>query len=387
MAITTTDDDVYKYIISIMEAIHKLPKNTKWESTKPKAQAINTGTGNGESGPRKGKGKGKGKKKGPPIPDGKGKGGKGKGKGKSQSTSKPSTPAPDGKGQSKGSTPGGKPTGGKSSGDAVKKKPKQCVYYASSAGCVRGKSCPFLHQNDSVTKKPLPADAADVQRLKGKPQFVLKPINSGASNPVPGVPAPSSGATSSTTPTPAPQVGMVRDNRQQLEPEPEPIRRHPVADWRPHVGPTREHHPKFLLPTEEAMVPLSLHMPGQHSEHIVFGANQHACWLRCTLCEKTSPRVLYRYTICMKCLGRRREDYEPLWETSTRCVLLKWNCLLLRLFWMGSKDMRTYFAQEIRNIRQRRHFVDVDDSDEMEVFHEVHQQDPCNTKGPCPSKP
>ena len=44
MAITTTDDDVYKYIISIMEAIHKLPKNTKWESTKPKAQAINTGS-------------------------------------------------------------------------------------------------------------------------------------------------------------------------------------------------------------------------------------------------------------------------------------------------------------------------------------------------------
>ena len=47
MAITTTDDDVYKYIISIMEAIHKLPKNTKWESTKPKAQAINTATGAG----------------------------------------------------------------------------------------------------------------------------------------------------------------------------------------------------------------------------------------------------------------------------------------------------------------------------------------------------
>ena len=90
MAITTTDDNVYKYIISIMEAIHKLPKNTKWESTKPKAQAINTGPGNAESVPNKGKGKGKGKKKGPPLPDGKGKGGKGKGKGKSQSTSKSS---------------------------------------------------------------------------------------------------------------------------------------------------------------------------------------------------------------------------------------------------------------------------------------------------------
>ena len=208
MAITITDDDVYKYIISIMEAIHKLPKTIKWESTKPKAQAINTVPGAVEqpSNKRKNKGKGKGKSKGPPLPDGKGKGGKGKGKGKSQSTSKASTPPPDGKGQSKGSTPGGKPSGGKSSGDNVKKKPKQRVYYASSAGCIRGKSCPFLHQNDSVTKKPLPADPADVQRLKGKPQFVLKLVNSGATNPAPGVPAPSPGATSSTTPAPVPQV-------------------------------------------------------------------------------------------------------------------------------------------------------------------------------------
>ena len=128
-------------------------------------------------------------------------------------------------------------------------------------------------------------------------------------------------------------------------------------------------------------------MAGQHSEHIVFGAKQHACWLRCTLCEKTSRRVLYRYTICMKCPGRRRDDYEPLWETSTRCVLVKWNCLLLRLFWMGSEDTRTYFAQAIRNLRQRRQFVDIDDSENMEIFHEIHQQDPCNTQGSCPSKP
>ena len=67
---------------------------------------------------------------------------------------------------------------------------------------------------------------------------------------------------------------MVRVDRQQLEPEPEPIRRHPVAHWRPHVGPTRESHPKFLLPTEEALVPMSLHMAGQHFEHIIFGANR-----------------------------------------------------------------------------------------------------------------
>ena len=246
MAITTTDDDVYKYIISIMEAIHKLPKNVKWESTKPKAQAINTTSGAGDSIPNKGKGKGKGKakNKGPPLPTEKGKGGKGKGKGKSQSKSKSSTPAPEGKGQSKGvAVPGGKPsgiTGGKPSGESVKKKPKQCVFYASPAGCIRGKSCPFLHQNDSVTKKPLPADPADVQRLKGKLQSAPKPANSGALSTAPGVATPSTGATSITTPAPTPQVSMVRVDRQQLEPEPEPIRRHPVAHWRPHDGPTRE---------------------------------------------------------------------------------------------------------------------------------------------------
>ena len=109
-----------------------------------------------------------------------GKGGKGKGKGNSQSKSKSSIPAPEGKGQSKGTAaPGGKSSGGaggKPSGEPMKRKPKQCVYYASSAGCIRGKSCPFLHQNDSVTKKPIPADPADVQRLKGNHSLFLSQL-------------------------------------------------------------------------------------------------------------------------------------------------------------------------------------------------------------------
>ena len=109
-----------------------------------------------------------------------------------------------------------------------------------------------------------------------------------------------------------------------------------------------------------------------------------------------------------------------------RCVLVKWNCLLLHLFWMGSEDTRAYFAKEIRDLHQRRQFVDVDDSRFMELFHEAiehhphtddlraevsllkteqedevdetrsneahlrhaaHYQDPCNTQGPFPSKP
>ena len=138
------------------------------------------------------------------------------------------------------------------------------MYYTSSAGCIRGKNCPFLHQNDSVTKKPLPADAADVQWLKGKPQLVLKPVTSGSPNLTSGNPVPLSGATSSTTPTP--QVSMVRVNRRDLELEPEPVRQHPVAEWRPHLGPTRERHPKFLLPTTEAVEHMCLHMAGQHTD-------------------------------------------------------------------------------------------------------------------------
>ena len=153
---------------------------------------------------------------------------------------------------------------------------------------------------------------------------------------------------------------MLRVDRRQLEPEPEPIRRHPVADWRPHDGPTNENHPKVLLTTAEAIRHMNIHMAGQHFEHIVFGANQHACWLRCTMCEKISPRIYYRFTVCMKCPGRRREDHEPLWHISTRCVLMKWNCLLLRLFWMGTEDTRAYFAQELRNLSQQRQFVEVE---------------------------
>ena len=261
----------------------------------------------------KGIGKGKGKSKGPPLPDGKGKGGKGKGKGKSQSKSKSSKEAPDGKGAGKSTTPGRKPSEGKSTGEPVKRKPRQCVYYASSAGCIRGKNCPFLHENDSVTKKPLPADAADVQRLKGKPQLVLKPVTSGSPNLTTGNPVPLSGAASSTTPTP--QVSMLRVNRQDLGLE--PPRQHPIAEWRPHSGPTRERHPKVLL-TEEAEIPMCIHMAGQHTEHIVYGANQHSCWLRCQLCERTSRRILYQYTMCMKCPGRRSGDDQPLWAIATR---------------------------------------------------------------------
>ena len=237
-----------------------------------------------------------------------------------------------------------------------------------------------MHQNDSVIKKPLPADPADVQRMKGKLQSVPKvtPLNlpnGGASAAATAVPVSSSGATSSVAPVSVLQISMLRVDRQQLEPEPEPIRRHPVADWRPHSGPTEEKHPRFLLTMPDPEITIHLHMAGQHFEHIVFGANQYACWLRCTQCEAISPRIYYRFTVCMKCPGRRREDHEPLWHISTRCVLMKWNCLLLRLFWMGTEDRRAYFAHELHDLRQNRQSVEADDTELMDIFHDTVEPD------------
>ena len=126
--------------------------------------------------------------------------------------------------------------------------------------------------------------------MKGKLQSVPKvtPLNlpnSGTSAAATAVPVSSSGATSSVAPISVLQVSMLRVDRHHIEPEPEPIRRHPVANWRPYPGPTEEKHPCSLLTMPDSKITILLHMAGQHFEHIVFGANQYACWLRCTQCE------------------------------------------------------------------------------------------------------
>ena len=89
------------------------------------------------------------------MPDGKGKGGKTKGrvspnpspnvpKNQVQARVKvttaplPGVPSPDGT--------------ERVSGDAQKKRPRQCVYCATPGRCIIGKNCLYLHQNDSVAK-------------------------------------------------------------------------------------------------------------------------------------------------------------------------------------------------------------------------------------------
>ena len=195
--------------------------------------------------------------------------------------------------------------------------------------------------------------------------------------------APASTATSSTTPPPA--VNMVRAHHRDLEPEPEP-RRHPVATWRPQEGPTVQRHSVIVLPTAELWLPVRRHCAGRHTGDIVYGANQTSCWLRCTLCDCTSPRIRYQHVCCMRC-ATRRNSTQPTWATLAQCVWVSWGRLLLRFFWMGMEDARSYFADKIMACNQRRLFVDAMKEEEPEVFYEIHLQDPSNAQGPCPSKP
>ena len=359
LSITTTDDQVHAYITSVMEVIHRLPKQLKWDSSKPKVQAITSGeestTTNQKKDKTKGKGKGKGKPKGPPLPDkGKGKGGKGKGKNKSKA---------------KNNNAGGK-TGNKGTPavpiaaapaststtivDGQKKRPKQCVHYASSTGCLRGKDCLYLHQNDPVTKKPLPADPADVQRLSGKPQIVPK------ASAAPTGPPPS--AQSSTAPistpsaAPKPVVSMIRVNRRDLEPEAEPGARHRVARWRMTEGATVSNHPMGRVPEPKGGITATPHFGGLHGGRTHFGSNQSSLWCRCQLCGIRTPTVTYKDVCCASCY-RLPPRGERSWTIMKNCVWVKWARLTIQFLWLGNEkenNVRVAEARRVINYRDAR---------------------------------
>ena len=88
-----------------------------------------------------------------------------------------------------------------------------------------------------------------------------------------------------------------------------------------------------------------------------------------------SPKIYYMFNVCLKCPWRRRADHEPLWHISTRCVLMKWNSLLLRLFWMGTEDRSAYFAHQLQDLRQIRQSVETDDTELMDIFHHTVETD------------
>ena len=165
--------------------------------------------------------------------------------------------------------------------EGPKKRPKQCVHYASPTGCLRGKDCLYLHQNDPVTKKPLAADSSDVQRLQGRPQVVPKANGAPAGLP----PSASTGATESNTPAvPKPVVSMIRVHRRDLEPEAEPGARHRVARWRMTEGATISNHPIGAVPEPQGGITAIPHYGGLHGGRTHFEANQASIWCVCVHC-------------------------------------------------------------------------------------------------------
>ena len=331
-----------------MEVIHRLSKQLKWDSSKPKVQAITSGeeatSTSQKKDKTKGKGKGKGKPKGPPLPDkGKGKGGKGKGKNKSK-----------GKGNKAGGKTGNKgspaipiasaPASSSTAVDGQKKRPKQCVHYASSTGCVRGKDCLYLHQNDPVTKKPLPADPADVQRLSGRPPIVPKAPT--------GPPPPAQSPTvpiSTPSATPKPVVSMIRVNRRDLEPEAEPGARHSVARWRMTEGATVPNHPIGRVPEPKGGITGTPHFGGLHGGRTHFGSNQSSMWCRCQLCGITTPTVTYQDVCCTACY-RLPPRGQRTWTIMKNCVWVKWARLTIQFIWLGNEKENNVKVAEARRV-------------------------------------
>ena len=71
---------------------------------------------------------------------------------------------------------------------------------------------------------------------------------------------------------------MIRVNRRDVEPEPQPLRRHPVATWKRREGATIPQHPLPVnLPNFGRHTDMRQHQSDQHRGHIVFGANQPSC--------------------------------------------------------------------------------------------------------------
>ena len=233
--------------------------------------------------------------------------------------------------------------------DGQKKRPKQCVHYASSTGCLRGKDCLYLHQNDPVTKKPLPADPADVQRLSGKPQIVPKASG------VPVGPPPSSSTIPISTPSAAPKpvVSMIRVNRRDLEPEAEPGARHRVARWRMTDGATVSNHPMGRISEPRGGISATPHLGGLHAGRTHFGSNQSSMWCRCHLCGINAPAVTYQDVCCTSCY-RLPPRGQRSWTIMKNCVWAKWARITLKFLWLGKDSENTRMHTEVTKIRNDR---------------------------------
>ena len=216
---------------------------------------------------------------------------------------------------------------------------------------MRGKDCLYLHQNDPVTKKPLAADPADVQRLNGRPQIVPK----AASVPTGPPPPAQSSTTPINTPTavPKPVVSMIRVNRRDLEPESEPGTRHRVARWRMVDGATVSNHPIGSVPEPQGGMCTSPHMGGLHARRTHFGSNQSSMWCQCHLCGVKTPTVTYKDVCCATCyrLPPRREKS---WTIMKNCVWAKWARITMKFLWLGKDRENAVMHGAVTRMRNAR---------------------------------
>ena len=202
-----------------------------------------------------------------------------------------------------------------------------------------------------MTKKPLPADPADVQRLNGKPQIVPKAAA------VPTGPPPS--AQSSTAPvstpsaTPKPVVSMIRVDRRDLEPEAEPGARHRVARWRMTEGATVSNHPMGRVSEPRGGISATPHLGGLHAGRTHFGSNQSSMWCRCHLCEVSTTTVTYQDVCCTACY-RLPPRGQRTCTIMKNCVWVKWARITLKFLWLGKDSSNAMMHAAVTKTRNDR---------------------------------
>ena len=320
-----SEEDTLLFFKRIVAKLHGVNLNKEFNVPKKKQENTVKAITSGETTQPKGGGKSKGKT--PPLP----KGNKGNGKGKRNDRSKTPPPSTNGKGgESKKGNAKGKPalTQGKTTESVPKsnpstgstpasssttpsvpqakatvskpgKIPKQCAYFASPGGCVRGDKCMYLHEMENGKPKPaLPEDVAKLEaRAKSNPS--LRP--------------PSKPPPKSPSPTGIPVVKMLRVQPGEFDfdvyydcqatlvldelfhecREP-PQLNHRISDTG-DINPTVKTTPCRHMWTIKTMrIPL-------------MQSNRYANWVRCPACGHTHANITYSATCCLKCKERHNE--------------------------------------------------------------------------------
>ena len=202
-----------------------------------------------------------------------------------------------------------------------------------------------------MTKKPLPADPADVQRLNGKPQIVPK-ASGVPTGPPPSVQS-SAAPINASSATPKPVVSMIRVNRNDLEPESEPGARHRVARWRMTEGATLADRPMGSLSEPKGRMSATPHLGGLHAGRTHFGSNQSSMWCRCTLCGVNAPVVTYQDVCCTACY-RLPPRGQRSWNIMKNCVWAKWARITLKFVWLGRNAENAMMHAAVTKIRNER---------------------------------